>query len=164
MLRSDPSVLTQIPGPDDSEDASLPADDVPNDSGSAYFRAIKIRRGQGKFRSGLLKLYDFKCAITSEGPKDVLEAAHIEPHAISGRNSFDNGLLLRADLHTLFDIGLIAVDPLNLIVMTHPSLQGTNYESLAGSLIRERVDGSTPSRDLLQNKLDQFPGRTWIGV
>jgi putative restriction endonuclease len=74
-------------------------------------RAIRIRRGQPRFREELMNAYEGRCAITGCAIADVLEAAHITPYAGSQDNHVSNGLLLRADLHTLFDCGLIAIDP-----------------------------------------------------
>jgi hypothetical protein len=87
----------------------------------------------------------------------VLEAAHIEPHAVGGRNSADNGLLLRADIHTLFDLGLLKVEPKSMLVQIHPNLHSTFYETLNGKKLRPRVDGSIPNLSYLQEKYDQTP-------
>ncbi len=69
--------------------------------------AITKRQGQGAFRLSLLKAYDGQCAITGTCTTQTLEAAHIYPHKGESTNMVSNGLLLRADLHTLFDLGLI---------------------------------------------------------
>ena len=55
--------------------------------------------------------YDRRCAVTGEKTLPVLEAAHIRPYAESGPHLVSNGLLLRSDLHTLFDRGYITVTP-----------------------------------------------------
>jgi len=55
--------------------------------------------------------YERRCAVTAERTLPVLEAAHIKPYAQSGAHEIDNGLLLRADLHTLFDRGYVTVTP-----------------------------------------------------
>lgn len=72
---------------------------------------IKGRLGQGAFRVLVTDAYQRRCAITGERTLPVLEAAHIRPYAKSGPNSVDNGLLLRSDLHKLFDIGYLTVTP-----------------------------------------------------
>ena len=114
--------------------------------------ALKVRKGQPKFRKKLIALYNGKCAISGSGPESVLEAAHIESHAKTGINSSENGLLLRSDLHTLFDAGLIRVKPDSLSIEIDPELKGTLYESFAGRILRERTDGSKPSEEFLSNK------------
>jgi putative restriction endonuclease len=69
----------------------------------------KVRLGQGAFRVMLTDAYLRKCAISGEKTLPVLEAAHIKPYAESGPHFISNGLLLRSDLHKLFDSGYITV-------------------------------------------------------
>lgn len=68
-----------------------------------------IRIGQGAFRILVTDAYSRRCAISGEKTLPVLEAAHIKPYSSSGINTTSNGLLLRADLHKLFDSGYITV-------------------------------------------------------
>jgi putative restriction endonuclease len=70
---------------------------------------VAPRLGQGSFRVIVTDAYRRRCAITGERTLPVLEAAHIKPFAMDGPHDVDNGLLLRADLHTLFDRGYITV-------------------------------------------------------
>jgi putative restriction endonuclease len=72
---------------------------------------LKIRLGQGGFRVLVTEAYDRKCAITGEKTLPVLEAAHIKPYALNGPHATNNGLLLRSDLHTLFDLGYMTITP-----------------------------------------------------
>lgn len=67
------------------------------------------RLGQGAFRVLVTDAYQRRCAITGEKTLPVLEAAHIRPYAADGPHLVANGLLLRSDLHTLFDGGYITV-------------------------------------------------------
>lgn len=73
-------------------------------------RDIWERRGQKKYRETLLKTYQNKCAITACNATEALEAAHIIPVSMDGNHEITNGLLLRADIHTLFDLNLIGID------------------------------------------------------
>jgi putative restriction endonuclease len=75
--------------------------------GSEYL--TRARLGQGAFRVLVTEAYTRRCAITGERALPVLEAAHIKPFAQSGPNKINNGLLLRADLHILFDEGYITI-------------------------------------------------------
>lgn len=75
--------------------------------GSEYL--AKARLGQGTFRILVTEAYSRRCAITGERTLPVLEASHIKPFAISGPNRTDNGLLLRSDLHKLFDLGYLTI-------------------------------------------------------
>jgi putative restriction endonuclease len=72
---------------------------------------IRPRRGQGTFRALVTNAYQRRCAVTGENTLPVLEAAHIKSFAREGLNNTFNGLLLRADFHKLFDLGLMTVTP-----------------------------------------------------
>jgi len=69
------------------------------------------RLGQGSFQAAIIDAYARRCAITGERVLPVLEAGHIKPYAEGGEHRIDNGLLLRRDLHTLFDRGYLTVSP-----------------------------------------------------
>ncbi|HEV7330223.1 MAG TPA: HNH endonuclease [Flavisolibacter sp.] len=69
----------------------------------------KVRLGQGAFRVLVTDAYTRRCSITGEKTLPVLEAAHIKPYSKSGPHFISNGLLLRSDLHKLFDAGYITV-------------------------------------------------------
>lgn len=69
----------------------------------------KVRLGQGAFRVLVTDSYQRRCAITGEKTLPVLEAAHIKPYAVSGPHYISNGLLLRSDMHRLFDTRYITV-------------------------------------------------------
>lgn len=98
-------------------------------------RSIQGRRGQQDFRQKLLDAYQRKCAITESTIESLLEAAHIHPYCDGGPFDEPNGLLLRADIHTLFDLGLIAIDTNKMTVVIHPSLDDTEYGRYANQLI-----------------------------
>lgn len=70
---------------------------------------IHPRLGQGAFRVLVTEAYDRRCAITGEKTLPVLDASHIKPYSEGGPHSVNNGLLLRKDLHTLFDRGYMTV-------------------------------------------------------
>jgi putative restriction endonuclease len=69
----------------------------------------RARLGQGAFRVLVTDAYSRRCAMTGEKTLPVLESAHIKPYALSGPHNVANGLLLRSDLHKLFDLGYITV-------------------------------------------------------
>lgn len=69
------------------------------------------RREQAQFRANLKRVYGPRCAISGCEVEAVLDACHILSLAAGGPTKATNGLLLRRDLHRLFDLGLIAVDP-----------------------------------------------------
>ena len=117
--------------------------------------ALRVRRGQAKFRKRLLYLYNAQCAISECGPEEVLEAAHIDDHSSSGLNKSENGLLLRADLHILLDAGLIKIEPESMKVRVDRTLQQTEYWSYDGIKIRDRIDGKRPSKSLLRKRWEK---------
>ncbi|MFC2172545.1 HNH endonuclease [Acidobacteriota bacterium] len=77
--------------------------------GSEYLR--RSRLGQGAFRILVTDAYGRRCSISGEKALPVLQAAHIKPFADEGPNHVNNGLLLRSDMHILFDRGYITVTP-----------------------------------------------------
>lgn len=89
-----------------TKDSFMVAEEIPQ-----YGNPIlsKVRIGQGAFRLSVIDAYNKRCAITGEKTLPVLEAAHIKPFADAGPNRIDNGLLLRSDIHKLFDNGYITV-------------------------------------------------------
>ena len=95
---------------------------------SAVFR----RRGQGKFRAALIGIYNGECVITGCNAPEALEAAHISPYLGDETNHPQNGLLLRSDIHSLFDLGLIAIDPTTMKVVIAEHLKKGSYAELSG--------------------------------
>jgi hypothetical protein len=100
--------------------------------------AIKTRRGQPKFRKALLAKYESTCQITGSRVEYILEAAHIYPHEKETNYQTSNGFLLRADIHTLFDLHLISIDE-ETRVMVDASLLGTEYELYNGKILMTSV-------------------------
>jgi len=74
-------------------------------------RLVRTRLGQGAFRVLVTDTYERRCAVTREKILPVLQAAHIRPVSAGGRHDVRNGLLLRSDIHTLFDRGYVTVTP-----------------------------------------------------
>ncbi len=74
-------------------------------------QVVKPRLGQGGFRTIVADLYDRRCAVTRERTLPALEAAHIRPYRKDGEHEPSNGLLLRRDIHKLFDEGYVTVTP-----------------------------------------------------
>lgn len=93
---------------------------------------IVSRQGQGTFRTTLLELYNGRCAVSGCAVEVVLEAAHITPYLGPRTNDPTNGLLLRSDIHALFDLGLVAVETKDMTVLVAKPLDGSEYEALRG--------------------------------
>ncbi|TXN65365.1 HNH endonuclease [Methylobacterium sp. WL6] len=74
-----------------------------------------------------MEAYGGRCAISRTGVLDVLQAAHIRGYKGAHSNHVSNGLLLRADIHNLFDMKMITIEPFTMKVFVSPSLKGTPY-------------------------------------
>ena len=121
--------------------------------------SVVRRRGQPEFRKALLVAYGGTCAISGCDAEAALEAAHIVPYRGPQSNSIPNGILLRADLHTLFDLGLIAVDTPSMTVVVAPEIARTTYGVLAGEAVAMPT-GTPPGPTMAA--LDRH--RKWSGL
>ncbi len=117
------------------------------------------RRGQAKFRRALLEAYNGKCAITGCDAVEALEAAHITPYLGDQTNHPQNGLLLRSDIHSLFDLGLLSVDPSALTVVLAENLQMSSYSEIHGQQVSVPRDSRiAPSQSALEQHFE------WAGL
>lgn len=106
------------------------------------FREVRARPAQGAFRASVIEQHNSRCAISGECTLAVLEAAHVLNFAQHPKYRSDprNGILLRVDLHRLFDAGLLSVDKGR--VALSPQLRGTSYAALAGKAVTTSADPS----------------------
>lgn len=100
------------------------------DKRQAYAR--RVRKGQSRFRKALHTLYGSRCAFTGTDEETVLEACHIISHAKTGDNSLDNGLLLRSDIHVLFDEHLMTLANDGQRILVHKDVTAPEYVRLRG--------------------------------
>lgn len=98
------------------------------------------RLGQGTFRVLVTDEYERKCAISNERTLPALDAAHIKPYSENGKHEISNGILLRRDIHALFDKGYITITPLLHIEVSRKIKEeyenGRDYYKHHGNLIR----------------------------
>ena len=129
----------------------------PNDLEDARERVVASivrRRGQSAFRRALLDATGGRCALTGCQVTEVLEAAHITPYRGVETNHPTNGLLLRSDIHVLFDLGHISIDPETRRAVMASDLSGTVYGRLRGRRVADTNDKSLrPSRAALTEHL-----------
>jgi hypothetical protein len=140
------------------QDAASDIEFVPTDSDEREFieRQISYRRGQKQFREKLRMRYGGKCLVTGCEVFAVVEAAHIRSYLGPKDDNAQNGLLLRSDIHVLFDLDRIGIHPDTLEVELHPSLKDDpHYASLAGTTLR-CGKGKRPSRTALQHRYERF--------
>jgi len=121
------------PGVADGTDSEADDEDMETPD-AVQQRAIRVRRGQADFRQRVLAAYKRVCTVTGCRIVDLLEAAHIQPHAEVPNYRVTNGLLLRADIHTLYDLNLLTIDP-RYRVQLAPALKGSEYWDYRNMLI-----------------------------
>lgn len=102
------------------------------------------RPGQAKFRVELLELYQSQCAVTGCAALDAIDAAHIVGVDGGGSDKASNGIILRADLHRLFDSHLMAIDPAKGSVHFHQCCRD-HYQEIEGREARWPEGGPKPS-------------------
>jgi putative restriction endonuclease len=115
---------------------------------------IRPRLGQGAFRVLVTDLYDRRCAVTRERTLPALEAAHIRPYGEGGEHEPQNGLLLRRDIHSLFDAGYVTVTPAHHFEVSRRIREefgnGKDYYALHGQRISAPKDiRQRPNSDAL---------------
>lgn len=117
-------------------------------------RLVQPRLGQATFRIAVLDAYGRGCAVTEEHSLPALEASHIRPYAQDGPHEIRNGLLLRADLHRLFDTGYATVTPdlrLQISARLREDYQnGRSYYPLQGARVHvPPIESHQPDRSFL---------------
>lgn len=112
-------------------------------------RMVALREGQARFRESLLRVYP-RCAVTGTDVTTVLEAAHIWPYSGTNSNVVTNGIILRRDIHRLFDLFALTVTT-DLTVRVSPHLWGTDYAALDGRRLQvvPSDPAARPSPELL---------------
>ncbi|MEE3663226.1 HNH endonuclease [Brenneria sp. g21c3] len=132
------------------------SEEADNDNNEYEIQRRRTRKGQLLLKRKLLEVYGASCSITGCETIEVLEAAHIISHAESGINHSENALLLRADIHILFDRNLLKIDPENFKIILDDSLKNTEYWNLNGKKLRKRSDGKKPSVEYLRKRWESW--------
>jgi DNA-directed RNA polymerase subunit RPC12/RpoP len=106
---------------------------TPSPPGGHASKVVRVRIGQPQFRKSMLQKYGETCAFTGPCPPQALEAAHLYSYAAVGKHHDSGGLLLRRDLHSLFDSGLLTINPADSRIDVDPLLSCfPEYERLNG--------------------------------
>lgn len=120
---------------------------------------IVRRRGQAKFRRDLIDAYEGRCAVTGCDALDALDAAHISPYRGKGSNDPRNGMMLRSDIHNLFDLGLLVIDAQTMTVFLSKPLRTSAYGELHGTALR------LPLEEALRPSVDALVShRSWAEI
>lgn len=122
---------------------------------------VRPRLGQGAFRVGVIEAYGRRCAVTNERTLPALEAAHIIPVRDDGRHEISNGLLLRRDLHGLFDQHYVTITPDKALLVSKRIKEefenGKEYYAMHGRRIRDpQFPSDAPSVEALRRHNDFF--------
>ncbi len=123
---------------------------------------VAPRLGQGSFRILVTDAYQRRCAVTAERTLPVLEAAHINPYAAGGKHQLSNGLLLRSDIHTLFDRFYLTIEPKEKTILVSRRIReefenGRDYYALHGRKLAQPANQlAIPSFESLSYHTEQF--------
>lgn len=115
---------------------------------------VRQRLGQGGFRIMVTEAYSRRCGVTGERALPALQAAHIRPVMEGGRHMTSNGLLLRSDIHALYDRGYVTITP-DLVFRTSRRLK-TDFEN--GEEYRRYEGGNL----FVPADLDDRPDREYL--
>lgn len=149
------------PGPGPSTTIELELLNV--DRRTVRTQVTVVRPGQGNFRTTMLERYGAECCITGCKVDSLLEAAHILPYRGDQSDDPLNGLLLRVDIHRLFDAHLISINPKTLTVEVACTLGDDGYQSFHG----KRLFTFSPKPRVLfleahfQDFKSKFKSRNW---
>ncbi len=124
------------------------------------FHAIRARRGVAPFREKLITRYGPRCMISGCAVPALLEACHVSKYQGPEDNHPANGILLRSDLHTLFDLDLIGINPADMAVAIQPCLQNSEYEKFAGVRILSHGDKGADMR-VVRSRWQHFTRKRW---
>ena len=141
----------------DFDDGGPSVEELEEDNRERESAKRAARKGQQKFRESLLAAYKGTCALSTCEVPAVLQAAHIIPYSGTQSNCVRNGILLREDLHTLFDSYLLGINPQSLRVELSSAIANSQYAEYAGTRLVIPDDPSLqPRRDYLSAKYRSF--------
>lgn len=125
----------------------------PTNSADARERAMAevVRRpGQTAFREAVRQAYEGRCAVTGCDCSETVQAAHINSYLGPHCDYVENGLLLRVDIHLLFDRKRLAIDSRTMKIVLAPALKATKYRELDGKAVSVPKDPKLhPNREAL---------------
>lgn len=119
------------------------------DERASAMQLVRLRQGQRGFRSALINAYNGRCLVSGCATEVLLDAAHIMPYRGKHTNSTSNGLLLRTDIHTLFDAHLLAIDSKGVVRLS-PTVRDDEYRRYHGKKVRRpSIPGNAPDKRAL---------------
>lgn len=122
-------------------------------------KLVSPRLGQASFRLSVFGAYDGACCVTGTTSPPTLEAAHIRPYSEGGSHEVRNGLLLRVDIHRLFDAGLLTLDENLRLRISAPLKDDSTYAALEGHQIESPHYGPDPcEHNVAWHRVNKFRG------
>ncbi|MDK9846647.1 HNH endonuclease signature motif containing protein [Staphylococcus equorum] len=112
-----------------------------------------------KFRKLLLREYDGKCLISGTNTLKVLEAAYITPYLGDDTDVVENGILLRSDLHILWDLFVLYIDPETLKIHISDNLKETEYYHYHGKIVE--LPETLNIRNALRHHMFECKNKGW---
>jgi predicted restriction endonuclease len=140
--------------PRTDEEKALDADRQAIEAGyEKRFALQEVRPEQASFRDALMSLYKGRCVISGCSVPEVLQAAHIIPfsESVAFRNDVNNGLILRSDIHTLFDRFLMSIRPMDGTIFLADQLMTSGYRNYHGKKLNLKA-----SRHFLADHFKRF--------
>lgn len=126
-------------------------------------RMVPVRMEQPWLRSILQRAYRGRCAMSGTNVPECLEVAHIVPFADDGVDDPRNALLLRSDIHALFDTHLIVVEPQSRTVRVHTRLRaGVEYGGLHNKRLLEPASGFESAKEALDFRYAASAATSWV--
>lgn len=123
--------------------------------GEHVLRTVKTRVGQPAFRKMLFEKFGYVCAFTGPQQDGALEAAHLYQYADEGKHHEDGGLFLRRNVHPLFDLGLLAINPTTLQIDVDSSIAKFEGYAVLDSK-KMQVEVSDTARGWIAQHWEQF--------
>jgi hypothetical protein len=153
MLRWDESkdYILETSVPKSYKDKSPTAENVKKTAN----REVTIRLGQQQLRKELLKIYSGRCCITNCTIDEILSAAHIIPYSISYDNNNTNALLLKSDIHDLYDAYLLGIEPSTHKIAVAEKIE-KEYGWLNGRTLNKRNDDRSPDKKGMELRWEQY--------
>jgi putative restriction endonuclease len=140
-----------------TEDIAVVRTQGVRDAGPKYGAAALVapRLGQASFRVLVMDAYKRRCAITGENTLVALEAAHIVPYSKEGTHDVRNGILMRADFHRLFDVGLVGITP-DFKIKVSPRIREAYFNGKAYYRMNDQPLSVVPDRSEMRPDADRL--------
>lgn len=115
-----------------------------------------VRQRQDSFRKALLEAYNGTCPVTHADVNEALQAAHIDRYRGSNSQVVSNGILLRADIHSLYDANLLSIEPETHILRLSHRLDSSAYRAFANEQLKMPTGKAAPDDELLEMQYKRF--------